>query len=191
MNKEDFFCALRTKLSGLPQEDLERSLEFYREAIDDRMESGLTEEDAVEDLGPVDEIAEQILSETPLPKLIRAKVTPSRALRAWEILLLVLGCPVWLPLILAAVITGLAVYVVIWSVIISVYAVVLAFALSGVVLLITGFGQLMFMGPGLALMGLSVLLFFVVNEIAKGIVCLSRKYVRWMKSLFMNREEAK
>ena len=191
MNKEDFFCALRTKLSGLPQEDLERSLEFYREAIDDRMESGLTEEDAVEDLGPVDEIAEQVLSETPLPKLIRAKVTPSRALRAWEILLLVLGCPVWLPLILAAVITGLAVYVVIWSVIISVYAVVLAFALSGVVLLITGFGQLMFMGPGLALMGLSVLLFFVVNEIAKGIVCLSRKYVRWMKSLFMNREEAK
>lgn len=191
MNKEAFFRALQTKLSGLPQEDLERSLEFYDEAIDDRMESGLTEEEAVGDLGPVDEIVEQILSETPLPKLIRAKVTPSRSLRAWEIILLVLGCPVWLPLMLAAAVTGLAIYAAIWSVLAAVYAVVLAFALSGIVLLITGFGQLMFMGLGLASMGLSVLLFFAATEIAKGIVRLSRKYVLWMKSLFMKREEAK
>ncbi|MGM9603097.1 MAG: DUF1700 domain-containing protein [Faecousia sp.] len=191
MNKEDFSCALQTKLSGLPQEDLERSLEFYREAIDDRMESGLTEEEAVGDLGPVDEIVEQILSETPLPKLIRAKVTPSHALRAWEIILLVLGSPVWLPLILAAAATGLAIYAAIWSVMIAVYAVVLAFALSGMVLLITGIGQLLFAGMGLALIGLSVLLFFAANEIAKGIVFLSRKYVLWMKSLFVKREEAK
>lgn len=189
MNKEDFFRALRTKLSGLPQEDLERSLEFYREAIDDRIESGLTEEAAVGDLGPVDEIAEQILSETPLPKLIRAKVTPSRSLKGWEIVLLVLGCPVWLPLILAAAATGLAIYAAIWSVMIAVYAVVLAFAFSGIVLLISGIGQLMSAGLGLVLIGLSVLLFFAANEIAKGIVCLSRKYVLKTKSLFMKREE--
>lgn len=191
MNKEAFSRALQTKLSGLPQEDLERSLEFYDEAIDDRLESGLTEEEAVGDLGPVDEIVEQILSETPLPKLIRAKVTPSRSLRVWEIVLLVLGCPVWLPLMLAAAVTGLAIYAAIWSVLAAVYAVVLAFALSGVVLLITGFGQLMFMGLGLASMGLSVLLFFAATGIAKGIVRLSRKYVLWMKSLFMKREDTK
>lgn len=191
MNKQDFLRALQTKLSGLPQEDVERSLEFYREAIDDRIESGLTEEEAVGDLGAVDEIVEQILSETPLPKLIRAKVTPSRSLKGWEIVLLVLGCPLWLSLILAAAVIAFAVYVVIWSVVIAVYAVVLAFALSGIVVLVRGFGQLMFTGLGLSLMGLSVLLFFAANEIAKGIVCLSRKYVLRMKSLFMKREEAK
>ena len=168
MNKQDFLCVLRTRLSGLPQEDLERSLEFYREAIDDRIESGLTEEEAVGDLGAVDEIVEQILSETPLPKLIRAKVTPSRSLKGWEIVLLVLGSPVWLPLILAAAALGLAVYAVIWSVLVAAYAVVLAFALSGIVLLINGIGQLLFAGLGLALIGLSVLLFFAANDLAKG-----------------------
>lgn len=191
MNKQDFLCALRIRLSGLPQDDVERSLEFYSEAIDDRTENGLEEEEAVNDLGSIDEIVKQLLSQTPLPKLIRAKVTPSRSLKGWEIVLLVLGSPLWLPLILAAAATGLAVYAAIWSVMIAVYAVVLAFALSGIVLLINGLGQLMFAGLGLTLIGLSVLLFFAANEIAKGIICLSRKYVLKMKSLFIKGEEAK
>lgn len=183
MNKEGFSCALRSKLSGIPQEDLERSLEFYREAIDDRVENGLTEEEAVSDLGPVDEIAEKILSETPLPKLIRAKVTPGRSLRAWEIILLGLGSPVWLSLMLAAAVLGLAVYAVIWSVLVAAYAVVLAFALGGIVVLARGFGQLMFVGIGLALLGLSVLLFFAANVAAKGILALSKCYVLKIKSM--------
>lgn len=191
MNKLDFLYMLRTRLSGLPQEDLERSLEFCREAIDDRIESGLTEEEAVGDLGAVDEIVEQILSETPLPKLLRAKLTPSRSLKGWEIVLVVLGSPVWLPLILAAAALGLAVYAVIGAVLVAVYAVVPAFALSGIVLLINGIGQLMFAGLGLAPMGLSILLFFAANEIAKSIICLSGKFVLRMKALFMKREEAK
>lgn len=191
MHKEDFFCALRAKLSGLPQEDLERSLEFYREAIDDRMEGGLTEEEAVGQLGSVDEIVEQILAETPLPRLIRAKVTPGRSLKAWEILLLVLGSPLWLSLLLAAAAVVLAVYVALWSVLIAVYAVVLAFAAGGIALLLTGIGQLLSMGLGFVLIGLSVLLFFAANAIGKGIVCLSRKCVLWTKALFVKREEAK
>lgn len=183
MNKEDFSCALRTKLSGLPQEDLERSLEFYREAIDDRMENGMTKEEAVSDLGSVDEIAEKILAETPLPKLIRAKVTPSRALKAWEIVLLILGSPLWLSALLAAAAVALAVYLVIWSLLISAYAVVLAFGLSGIVLLVRGFGHLLTMGMGLTMMGLSVLLFFAANVAAKGILALSKRYVLKIKSM--------
>ena len=162
---------------------MQRSLDFYREAIDDRMDSGLTEQEAVADLGSPEEIANQILAETPLPKLIRAKVTPSRTLKAWEIVLLILGSPLWLSLLLAAAAVALAVYLVIWSLLISAYAVVLAFGLSGIVLLVRGFENLLYTGSGLAMMGLSVLLFFAANVAAKGILALSKHYVLKIKSM--------
>ena len=47
MNKFDFLTHLRTKLWSIPKEDAERSVEFYSEMIDDRMEEGLSEEEAV------------------------------------------------------------------------------------------------------------------------------------------------
>ena len=65
--------------------------------IDDRMEEGLAEEEAVSSFGTPEEIADQILSEIPLSRLVRERVKPKRALKAWEIVLLVLGSPVWLP----------------------------------------------------------------------------------------------
>lgn len=73
MNKEQFKAALYKELSGLEEGDLEKSLEFYTEMIDDRMEEGLPEEEAVASLGEVREIATQILSDTPLPKLVFEK----------------------------------------------------------------------------------------------------------------------
>ena len=66
MNKDQFLEELRKKLSGLPQEDIDERLAFYSEMIDDRMEEGITEEDAVAGLGTVDSVVEQIMSEIPL-----------------------------------------------------------------------------------------------------------------------------
>lgn len=183
MKKDSFLKTLEEKLTGLPREDVQRSLDFYQEAIDDRMDSGLTEEAAVADLGAPEEIANQILAETSLPKLIRAKVTPSRALKAWEIVLLILGSPLWLSLLLAAAAVALAVYLVIWSLLISAYAVVLSVGLSGIVLLVRGFGNLLYTGMGLVMMGLSVLLFFAANVAARAILALSKRYVLKIKSM--------
>lgn len=60
--------------------------------------------------------------------LIKAKLKPSRELKGWEIALLVLGAPLWLPLIIAFAAVLLSVYAVIWSVIISLYCIDLSFA---------------------------------------------------------------
>ena len=46
MNKREFLASLRNGLYGLPQDDIEERLGFYAEMIDDRMEEGLTEEQA-------------------------------------------------------------------------------------------------------------------------------------------------
>ena len=104
MTKEEFKTQLRQRLSGLPQGDIEERISFYEESINDRMEEGMPEEEAVAGIGTMDEIVEQIMSEIPLTRLVRDKVKPKRKFKAWEIVLLVLGSPVWLPLL----ITGIA-----------------------------------------------------------------------------------
>ena len=43
MNKQDFLVQLRKGLSGLPQDDIEERLTFYKEMIEDRMEEGFSE----------------------------------------------------------------------------------------------------------------------------------------------------
>ena len=67
---------LRKRLAGLPQAEIEERLAFYNEMIDDRIEDGLTEEEAVAEVGPVEDVVNQIMSEIPLTALVREKVRP-------------------------------------------------------------------------------------------------------------------
>ena len=50
MNKKEFLSELQSKLCGLPQKDVDEHLSFYSEAIDDRIEDGLSEEEAEEQI---------------------------------------------------------------------------------------------------------------------------------------------
>ena len=59
MDKHDFLMQLQNRLSGLPQEDIEERLNFYNEMIDDRIEDGLSEEEAIAAVGSLDEIVLQ------------------------------------------------------------------------------------------------------------------------------------
>ena len=56
MKKQDFEKWLRYTLYDIPTEDLERILQYYSDAIADRMEDGMTEEEAVAALGTREEI---------------------------------------------------------------------------------------------------------------------------------------
>ena len=62
MDKAQFLEELKRRLSGLPQSELEERLLFYSEMIDDRVEDGLTEEEAVAGIGSVDALVEQIMA---------------------------------------------------------------------------------------------------------------------------------
>ena len=65
MTKLQFLLNLHDRLSDLPQDDVEERLRFYSEMIEDRMEDGLSEEQAVEEIGAVDAVAAQIIADTP------------------------------------------------------------------------------------------------------------------------------
>lgn len=196
MNKKEFLSTLRERLNGLPEEDINKSIDFYSEMIDDRVEDDMSEEEAVEAIGNMDEIISQILSEVSLPKLVKEKVKPKRALEAWEIVLLILGAPIWIPLAFAAITIVLSVYFAIWSVIISLYMVDLAVVVSGILLVALAiaavfngqfavFGVLF--GFGLVCGGLSILLFFGFNLVTKGILFLSKKAILGIKGLFIKK----
>lgn len=200
MNKQEFHDCLRKGLSGLPQEDIEERLTFYSEMIDDRIEEGLSELEAVSAIGTVDTIITQIIADTPLTKLVKEKAKPKRMLRVWEIVLLVLGSPIWLSLLIAAIAIILAAYIVVWSVVITLWSVEASFAacsLGGIVSAAifafqgNGLTGLAMLGAGIICAGLSVFMFYGCKVATKGILLLTKKMALGIKSLFVGKEAVK
>lgn len=67
MTREQFLNNLYHRLGGLTQEQAEQHLTYYAEMLADRMEEGMTEEEAVASMEDVDTIARRILEEEGLP----------------------------------------------------------------------------------------------------------------------------
>ena len=63
MTKQLFLNELAAALHSLPREERYRTLGYYDELIDDRMEDGQSEEDAVASLGEPQQVAREILGE--------------------------------------------------------------------------------------------------------------------------------
>ena len=200
MNKEQFLEELRRKLAGLPQSDLDERLQFYGEMIDDRMEEGLPEEEAVAGIGPVDRTVSQIISDIPLTRLVKEKIRPKRSLRAWEIVLIVLGFPLWFPLLAAAGAVVLSLYVVLWALILTLWAVFAAFAAcaaGGIALAVVWIVRgsvvpgIAMIGLGLFSAGIAIFLFFGCVGATKGTARLTKKILLGIKTLFIRKESAK
>lgn len=198
MNKKEFFAAIEKGLEGLPQSDINKTLEFYSEMIDDRMEDGETEEEAVAGIGRPEDICRQILLETPLPRLVRAKAKPNHTLRAWEIVLLVLGSPVWLPLLFAVIIVISSIFFAIWTVIVSLYFSDLMIGVASVGSLAafgaalaggSGIQAAMNLGSSLICFGIAVLMFFGLNKLVILAVRLCRALLRGIKSVFVSKKQ--
>ena len=47
MNKQEFLLILGDRLVGIPEDERKRTLDYYAEIIDDRMEEGVTEAEAI------------------------------------------------------------------------------------------------------------------------------------------------
>ena len=87
MNKEQFLQQLAYHIAGLPQSDVMHWLEYYDEMLDDRIEDGMSEEDAIAALGEPLQIARQILAETPITRLVKERLKPQKSLPVWALIL--------------------------------------------------------------------------------------------------------
>ena len=165
--------------------------------IDDKVEEGMSEEDAVAELGSAQDIASKILSEIPITRLIKERVKPKRRLSVWEIVLLVLGFPVWFPLIIALFAVIFSVYIAVWSIILSLWAVFVSFASSAIfgavfgvlsIIRIDALKGILLIGLSIAFSGLSILMFFACLAATKGILILTKKTALFIKSSFIKKE---
>lgn len=199
MSKQEFLGLLRKGLSGLPQDDIEERLTFYSEMIEDRMEEGLSEEDAVAAAGSVDEIVAQVIADTPLAKIAKERIKPKRRLKRWETVLLVLGSPIWFSLAVAAFAVLFSLYVSLWAVIISLWAVFVSLAacsVGGVLACVifaaggNGASGVAMLAAGLACAGLTIFLFYGCRAAAKGALRLTKNVAIRIKNCFIRKEEA-
>lgn len=195
MCKQDFLEALRNGLKGLPKQDIEDRIVFYGEMIDDRMEE-MSEADAVAAVGSVDDVISEILEDTSIAKLVKEKVRPKRRLRAWEIVLLVLGSPVWFPLAIVFAAVILVIYICLWAVVAALWSVDLALGVASVVFGIEAIlsmikGMLLHAlaigGASVALAGLSMLMFFICLKVSKWMVILIKKMALSIKRIFVGK----
>ena len=198
MRKVEFLEALKVRLWALPEADIQCSLDYYSEMIDDRMEDGLTEEEAVAAIGNLEEIVQQILGETPRPPVVvepAKKEKPAKDnTKIWLIILLILASPVLISLAASAAATVLSVYVSLWTVVIVLYAGFLALAVSSVGCIVGSFfmvggitGGIVAWGAALVCAGLAILLLLLANLAAKGMVKLTK--LVW-NSIFSRKERS-
>ena len=199
MDKETFLARLRVGFTGLPQDDMEERLNFYREMIDDRIEEGLSEEEAVLAVGSVEEIIGQVTGDAPPAKAVTRKDSGRRSLKTWEIVLLAAGSPVWGSLLIAAFAVIFSLWVSLWSVIVSLWAVFASVAASaagvvigGIVMICCGnrFPGIAAIGAGIICAGLSIFLLHGCKAATQGAVRLTGKILQFAKGCFTKKEEA-
>ena len=196
MNKKEFLEALEKRLQALPKEEIQERLQFYSEAIDDRVEEGLTEEQAIEQIGTLDEVTWEIVKKTPLVTLVKEKVKPKRKMRAWEIVFLVIGFPLWFPLLITAMVLILVGYILAWVLVIVTYSVEMATATAGLAAIGAGvatfFGGAHWLGFGMAgaglmCLGFALLWVFACVGATRASIALTRAIILSIKKRFVKR----
>lgn len=200
MTKTEFLLELKARLAGLSQKDIDHSVDFYREMIEDRMEEGEPEEEAVAAVGTPADVAARIFSELPLSKIIRARLASRTGMKTWEMLLLILGSPIWASLLISAFAVVFSVYAALWSVAVALWSADASFLLGGIAGVILG-GVFCFthspglgltvVGSGLLLGGLSILLFAACKNATRGLLRLSGWIFSKIKSCFIRKGATK
>lgn len=198
MNRTEFISELSDRLSGLPEDFKEESIGFYSEMIDDGIEEGLSEEEAVSRLGSVEGVASEIIAQLPVEKIREERIKSKRGMHPWQIILLALGSPIWISLGVAVAVVALSLYVSMWAVIISLWSAYGALTASsfgasvgGLFMIFTGrvaTGFALF-GAGLVCAGVSVFLFFGCKAATVGVLSLTKMTVAGIKNAFAKRGE--
>ena len=192
MDKQAFLGQLGKKLVGLPHDEIAERLAFYSEVIDDRMEEGLSEDEAVAAAGSVDELTSQVITDSLLVENIKMSNAAERRLSPQEILLLILGSPIWLSLLVAAVAMILSLYVSLWAVFGSLVGCAFGGIGAGIFLVCRDntLSGVAILGAGILCSGISIFLFYSCKAASVGTISLTKKATLRIKNRFVKKEDA-
>lgn len=201
MTKKQFLDELRSKLVGLPKADIDERISFYEEMINDRMDEGKSEEEAVNDIGTVDEVIKQIAKDTPLVSLVKHKMTPKRRLRGWEVVLIILGFPLWFPLLITGLVLLFVGFILMWTGAIVTYAVetsLIAACFMGLLSFFLGYfdgggitANLPYLGISMMCFGGAIMFGFACYGVTRGMIKATRGMFIGIKSWFIKKGDKK
>ena len=171
MKKLEFINELGAQLQALPPEEIRPLLDYYMEIVADRMEDGMTEEEAVTSLGPIPELAEKILAEQPQPEQTSVpaptleSVSPKK--HRWSgsaIALAIVLSPLWLAALCVLIGVEITVWVTLGALVVSAGSMILV-GISGSILSlipmfnpVSGFARIFVCGCCLLCAGIGALL---------------------------------
>ena len=178
MNKKQFCTFLENELRlYLSSKEVYKTLNFFKEMIDDRVDEGLSEEEAVSQLGNIDDIVGQILDEhniTKRQKKLVWRFIPQKTPSVLNIIIVILLFPIWT---LVA-----SFFIAFMSLIISLVVSVIAFFVGGIALILIALFYLIYeknIAYYLDILGFG----FIITGIGLiGIYCLLKSYKKARKN---------
>lgn len=190
MTKGEFTAELWQRLSALSANERAQTIDYYMEIVEERMEEGMTEEEAVAALEPVDVIADRLLADMPH--------RPGRRRGALIGTLITMGSPIWLSVLLALFAVLLSTYAAAWVMVLSLWAAAVSLAAGGALTAAAGPFQAVTQGAigwyttgmGLIFTGSGVLLIVASAKLTAMMGHASAKSFGWMFQKLRRRSRA-
>ncbi len=188
MNKAEFLNELSFCLQHMNDSEKNKFIIYYDEMISDYVENGMTEEDAVDKIGSPKKIAEELLDDSGSVKIS----LPSTGIKGLNVLLTVLGFPLWGSLLLAFILMVFSLYVIIWCVPFATGALSIGFFTTSIIGIVgspfvmiksVSIG-IMQLGTGIASVGISLLLGFATIDLSKKLIILTKNLNAKLAALF-------
>lgn len=199
MKKQEFLSKLKDRLCSLPSKEVEERVSFYAEMIDDRVEDGNTEEQAVAQLGNFEDIVCQIITDIPLSKILKEKIKKKGKLSGWGIALVSLGSPIWFSLLISAFAVAFSLYACLWSLVVCAWAVFVSFCagvvggvMGGILYMFTAnlYSGIFLIACGITCIGLAIFSYYGCVYALKGTLKLTKRILLGIKKCFVKKEVA-
>ncbi len=188
MNKAEFLKELSFCLQHMNDSEKNKFIIYYDEMISDYVENGMTEEEAVDKIGSPKKIAEELLDDSGSVKIS----LPSTGIKGLNVLLTVLGFPLWGSLLLAFILMVFSLYVIIWCAPFATGALSIGFFTTSIIgiagspfVMIKSVSiGIMQLGIGIASVGISLLLGFATIDLSKKLIILTKNLNAKLAALF-------
>lgn len=191
MNKKVFLDKLRKNLKNFDSQEQEKFINYYEEMVEDYKENGYTEEEAILKIGDPNDIARDILKEQDMIILN----IPSTSSKVLNLILLILGFPLWGSLLLCFILLILSAYIIIWcipvitaSLSIGLFATAIVGIIGSPFVIIktfcTGIVQL---GLGVSSIGFAVLFFMLTIYIGRYFIKITKSFTTKLYNILFKR----
>lgn len=180
MNRAEFIEVLRKELVSLKKAERDKFINYYEEIINDYIENGLTEEEVIEKVGNPKIIAKNILN-------VQGNVefeAPSINSKIINIILLILGFPLWGSLLFAGLMLILSGLIIVWFVPFASGVSAIAFFAAGLLSIVaTPFMIADVLSVGIVQLGMGISSIGVSFLLAMATIYLSKKFSRFTKEI--------